>query len=230
MKRSSPKPRAVRATPRVLPPAKVIAAGIGVPLLEWSGNCHAIACKILDAKLLVGVPRYGHYLGPVGQSSPFYGKPLIHHGWIEMPDKVIVDPTRWVFECVAPYLARIAPDMPQYKDYDLGGNRRMGQLGVGVRGMPCPGPDEGFNGQPVERVRLVFKHGNARAARDYLQDLVGTPNNPTKAQLVWVAHRNPDELGEAALALFDAIERVGCKAWIPQDNWDYVVTYGNTEL
>ncbi len=95
----------------IIPPINVIANFIDMPNLNrWKGNCYCIASKIVNEDILMTECRaiYGHYLGPVSSKSCFSDRkhmPFISHGWIELSNRDIVDPTRWVFEAKEPYIA-----------------------------------------------------------------------------------------------------------------------------
>ena len=95
-----------------------IAERIGMDFSDWPGNCYAVACQMLKCKMVKGRPAYGNYHGPVAPSSMFFGKKVVRHGWIERADGMIVDPTRWVFEGVEPYIYEGLPSM----EYDEGAN------------------------------------------------------------------------------------------------------------
>lgn len=96
--------------------AQAVADAIQVPLHEWPGNCYAIACAVLKSGMVRGRATYGHYYGYISPLSiPFGGRKWSRHGWITRR-KTIVDPTRWVFEAVKPYIY-VGP--VNDADYDL---------------------------------------------------------------------------------------------------------------
>lgn len=82
----------------------LIAHAIEFPLEMWPSACTTVIHKILDAELVEGREEYGFYWGPVAKSSMFHGTPMSRHGWIQLPDERVYDPTRWVFEDVDPYI------------------------------------------------------------------------------------------------------------------------------
>lgn len=82
----------------------IIADTISWPADKWKGNCYAVATAIHKAGLIDGKVEYGFWLGPIAEGSHFENRPLTRHGWVRLPDKTIYDPTRWVFENVAPYI------------------------------------------------------------------------------------------------------------------------------
>lgn len=188
--------------------AAQVAARIKVPLAQWPGNCHAIAKQCLDAKVVRGRLCYGHFLGGIAKTGHFVGRPLAHHGWVELRDGRVWDPTRWVFEDVAPYIyvGRNAVE------YNFGGNA----LSEALRGpypAAAPGP--------------VFKLALPRATRQAVGVLIGDPGwtgFATPQQVHWLANVNILKLGVAhARPLFRAISRQGSGAYIPLDNHERVL-------
>src|SRR5215510_2584908 len=98
--------------PRKLTPGRV-AKAIDVFFHDWPGSCHQICVKLLRAELLPdgATLKRGKYTGPL-----VYGKYRAEimlwsetigtrdHSWIELADGTVVDPTRYVFEGVKPYI------------------------------------------------------------------------------------------------------------------------------
>lgn len=77
---------------------------LGQRASKWKGNCFGIAGALVAKKLVEGVAVYGFYHGPIAKTSMFAGRAFTHHGWVLQPDGTVVDPTRWVFEDVEPYI------------------------------------------------------------------------------------------------------------------------------
>lgn len=117
-----------------------VAEEIDTPVTDWPSNCFAIASKIYNAGLVKpGVLRYGFYHGYVSPDSIFAGRPMSRHGWIECPNGLIYDPTRWVFEAVEPYIFFRRPD--DGNEYDTG----MIRMKAAMRASQTPpeySPDE----------------------------------------------------------------------------------------
>lgn len=101
--------RFLDSTPFTLAPAS------RVPTLEecekvcgparcWKGRCHEISVWINTALALGWFERYGVYSGEVKKGYYTPGRIGYQHGWLELPDGRVFDPTRWVFEAVKPYL------------------------------------------------------------------------------------------------------------------------------
>lgn len=188
---------------------QLLAEKIGIPLGEWPGNCYAIACALVRCGAVEGRAVYGHYLGPVAPGTMFDGKPIIQHGWVETADGRIVDPTRWVFEDVAPYL--FEADACAATDYDEGGNVFRGAC----LGQP-PAHDPGGRVVPIEDPEAkVLVSG--LLGREGIQEALCT------AELHWLGNQLPHALGNRASALYAFLARVGERGWIPIDNWRKVM-------
>lgn len=96
------------------------------------GNCYGVALAIVEDFGLDAVARYGHYTGKVHGLSYFNaGRPFQRHGWVELWDGRILDPTRWVFEqpdggkfpkAMKPYIY-VGPN----DCYDLGGEQFLAE-------------------------------------------------------------------------------------------------------
>ncbi|MCE6959291.1 hypothetical protein LAZ40_09520 [Cereibacter sphaeroides] len=77
---------------------EVVAAGIGLPLDRWPGNCHGVAEAILHRMPIEGMRLVrGHYDGFIGRKSVYRGG-VQQHSWLELADGRILDPTRWAME------------------------------------------------------------------------------------------------------------------------------------
>jgi hypothetical protein len=91
-----------------LPTLAEAEAAIGEPAAQWVSRCYEISYKLVERGLVNGRAVYGHFLGPVAPDTHFYKRsqalPFIAHGWVELEDGRILDPTRWVFEGAQPYL------------------------------------------------------------------------------------------------------------------------------
>ena len=114
----------------IIPPLTVIENFIERPAEKWAGNCYCVASKIVNEQIINDDCRavYGHYLGQISSKSIFRnrrGMPFMQHGWIELSNGDIVDPTRWVFEAKEPYIAFIDRDDDVAEEYDEGGNEWM---------------------------------------------------------------------------------------------------------
>jgi hypothetical protein len=96
-----------------------------------------VASQLVGAKLIPGSAVYGHWTGPIAKDSYFHrlgagAGPFVRHGWILLPDERVCDPTRWVFEDVAPYLY-----VGEADHYDEGGDKFRVAM-YGDRPPPAP--------------------------------------------------------------------------------------------
>ena len=119
-----------------------------------------------------------------------------------------MDPTRFAFEMVAPYIYTGEND-----HYDRGGN----VLRASMIGEPPDDPDDGSPPLPLavpeETAALIF-------AMTGWHDLSGLAS----IQVWWLAHVSPEVYGEEhAAAIFSAIAAAGAKAHVPIDNWIWVM-------
>lgn len=191
---------------------------LGEPAARWKGRCYEIACALVRHKLVPGdaVAVYGHWLGPVAPGSHFdrgNALPFVQHGWVLLADGSVVDPTRWVFEDVAPYIYAGPSD-----HYDEGGNEwRESREGE----PPAFDPDD----EVVSFSKRVMPSADAWNFVEELlglRDLLGEENyeagTMTRRQLFWLANRSPKSLGPHAFAVYAAVCKLGERALIPIDN------------
>ena len=199
--------------PGKLPTVWDICWSIRLPHRKWPGRCYEICCKIIERNLIPGgILRYGHYLGPIKPGTMFYDRPIVQHGWIELLDKRIFDPTRWVFEGVEPYVYVNENN----DDYDIGGNKH--RLANFTQFPPI------YNANSSTPIALPSKPVSLRVftkAIFYGQDFVSVE------QLHWLATRSPDSLGKQAKPLFRWLKKIDQKCLIPIDNWHYVMGGAN---
>ena len=192
-------------------PIDQIAETIGIPVEGWAGNCYGVATAIVRAfDWRTAAPVYGNYWGPVDSRSEFAGKPYIHHGWILTMDGTIVDPTRWVFEAVDPYIAVIARSKrKQAAQYDEG-SERLAQ--AKLRQPPQFDPSarlislDSFRVQPellsYIHARLKLRPGS-------------TELNPH--HLFWLANVPYSFHGTMVYHLYVLLESLGVLAYVPID-------------
>jgi hypothetical protein len=98
---------------------KQIEDAINIHSDRWIGHCHFTSSKILQSGIIDGDLIYGTYIGPIHENSIFSTDFRPQHGWIELPDGSICDPTRWVFEDVDPYLYISTNNNLEYQKGDL---------------------------------------------------------------------------------------------------------------
>jgi hypothetical protein len=198
-----------------LPSPAEAAEAIGLPLEAWSGQCYGVAVALVESGLVDGCAVYGHWLGPVAEGSHFDTgfRPFQRHGWIVLEDGSVVDPTRWAFEGVDPYIYHGPAD-----HYDEGGNAFRSAL----RGPPPP--LDLFE----DEVITVGQHQLPTSAWNWLEKRLGLESNyadegyepgmVSKAQLIWLAHLDPREMGGHAPAVIEMLDDLGMGALVPIDN------------
>lgn len=198
-----------------IPTLKQCEEALGEPAEKWKGRCFEIACRINDAGLTPGAkPRYGHYWGECHPDG-YFGTPTLppRHGWLELPEGVIFDPTRWVFENVDPYLALVFPDgLERHRAYDVGGERLMSRFDRDI-----PPSDEELKARGdmwfKEHPEYVFPE----STWPLLDAVLGRHENLRRGHLNYLANRGPEFLGEHAEAIYKVFVEKGKQAWIPLD-------------
>jgi hypothetical protein len=186
------------------PTLKQVEAAIGEPASRWSGRCYEIASAVVNEGLLGTKARavYGHFLGRVSAAG------FVQHGWVDLGNGLLFDPTRWVFEAAPPYLWRGPPG----DEYDEGGNKWRVS-----RRTPPPEYDPGQRSYEVPR--KLLKAG----ARAHIERLLQVRSEQPRGrlsmgQLMWVANAAPDELGRHAAAFYEALAELGLRSFVPIDN------------
>ena len=194
--------------PTTMADANDVSTLIGIPVSQWPGRCHEIADLCVRRGAVQGHLRYGHYLGLVGQG---YSGRVQHdalgfsrHGWVELPEGRVWDPTRWVFEDVAPYVY-IGPN----SDYDIGGN----QFAEALLG-PCPKFDDGET-----CYRLPDNQVGSWVAEQIGAQQAGVA---TASQLNWLANSPPDKISDCA-GVYRLFADLGLRMDIPIDNWELIL-------
>lgn len=190
-------------------------AAVGSPAAKWKGRCHEIAILAIQSGIVKGFPAYGHYRGDVAEGSFFIGNDLnvLRHGWVRTPRNYVVDPTRWVFQNVEPYIyAERLRDAP---DYDEGGN----VLRAAMRS-PCPKYETGGTAYWDQKIKPRL----SPRLRDRLYGLIGDVDGLTNGRLMWLANHSPEEIGLDLVAEFyEKLRRLDHEIWVPTDNWKRVM-------
>jgi len=190
---------------------KIAARKIKMPVEKWAGNCYAIAVAFIEKKIVPGVPRYGHWRGPVHEESQFFGSHealgFSRHGWVEQPGETICDPTRWVFEHVEPYIF-MGFDTENY--YDLGGQTLRDSMNEGrlrvIRSTIFKKKDYEIvvpRDSKIKKVVHSFFPGLKRLTRQHLS---------------FIANQAPDVVGPDVKTVYQWIIKTGNAAYIPVDN------------
>lgn len=194
-------------------PIATATALIGEDPPAWPGRCLEIATYLFDGAATAGTPIegrvvYGHYRGYMAKDGYFgsrAGLGWTHHGWIDIGRGRVIDPTRWVFENVDPYVY----EGPGDDDYDEAGNVFRRELA-----RPCPtatNPDKALTLPPAAADHLAALSGGAMAH-------TGGTVPADFAQLMWLANLDPAVLGEHARHVYEAMLAAGAAALLPIDN------------
>jgi len=179
---------------------KKIAREINVPEDKWTGRCFEIATKIYKSGLVPKNSRvvYGLWLGIIKDNNVFSGRPFTHHGWIELDDGTIYDPTRFVFENKNPYVW-IGINAGEY---DVGGNNYREKYQA-----PRPKPKGTIfviTKVQAEIIKALIPVGEKR--KIYLSDCF------------WLANLSLNTLGINAGAVYKVLISLGQGCLIPIDN------------
>jgi len=191
---------------------------IKIPAERWRGKCHQIAALMLEHKLVKGKLRYGHWTGPVVNGSKFekYPDGLVHHGWIELPNGQIVDPTRFEFEQKAPYIYVGKNDY-----YDAGSNKyRLDnmkpppkynalekQITLEINDDDCPIVTPSYSMDAIQLIEDLLER-NVKDGKV----------NVTVKQAFWLANLPLQILDKAAKPIYSALIRAEMSGLIPFDN------------
>ena len=177
---------------------KEIERRIKWPAARWAGNCYGVAVTIFKAKLVPAKShvRYGVWHGPIDAGSQFAGRAFTHHGWIELPDGRIYDPTRFVFEGKPPYIWIGSNDQ---NFYDLAGQRLNKMLSS-----ECPVARE----KPVK-----LTDPQREILGQFLPSIC--ERDPDFGQLMWLGNLPPDEMNGQAKSVYTVFEKLNLQALIP---------------
>lgn len=186
---------------------------INIPVEEWREKCHEIASLLLRKNVVSGMLRYGHWIGPIHSNSTFAdrrGLGFTHHGWIEQSDGTIIDPTRFEFEQVSPY---IYVGLNDY--YDAGGNQFRELM---MREPPVFNEEEKLIRLKDTGAKMsVFVKGNLDCRSTKTEIII------TLKQAFWLANLPLQILNEAAKTVFESLIDAGLIALIPYDNKQLVL-------
>lgn len=184
---------------------------VGEPAHKWEGRCYEIASLIADhVKHADAV--YGHYSGPVDPCG-YWGErcddDFIQHGWVVIKgSSMVLDPTRFSFENVDPYVYFGPAD-----HYDEGGNDYRSKYTS-----PCPPFDFSDGVVPFPEASAnsaLSRHLDSLVPGAVLEDYVTI----SKPQAFWLANIHYCRLEPFAKEIYAALHRADLRAFIPQDNW-----------
>lgn len=191
-----------------------ISERINIPLPHWAGNCAAIAHALVANGLVEGEEVRGLWVGPINKKSTFYGHPFAGHSWVELPDGMIIDPTRFAFEGAQPYVY-VGYDEEGY--YDAGGNIVRAMFHSAA---PTPNPDDRL-------IELELDSPSRAYVLDWLNNLAyevtSTGITVRLNQAYWLANLSLQQLGLVAKPLYTALTQAKLKAAVPLDNYRKVM-------
>lgn len=197
------------------------------PLETWPGNCFGVASQLVEALNWTDATAvYGNFIGEVSpECSLFYGRPVVHHGWILTAQGCVVDPTRWVFDASAPAIKILKPweaSKEELAVYDEGGEElarmRHGDAPTFVEGertFELRGP-----GIPPELAFIVM----CRLTPP------GRPPSVLKqvslTQVRWLANTPYTDWGDSAGTVYAWLDSIKCHAFVPVDFWKRAIREG----
>ncbi len=184
---------------------------LDLPTEHWHGKCTLIAHY---AHWFIGGHEiYGKYQGPIDEDGYWENRRALpnNHGWVLLDDGRILDPTRWSFENVEPYIYIGKND----DDYDEGGNNMRAAFR-----QPCPSARDG---RPANMKEVV-------ASAPLFERLTNAPfNEMTIEQALWVANTPYDELDFAVASIYETLIANKMGAFIPIDNIKRAIREGRIE-
>lgn len=216
---------------------EIIEKAIRCKSRNWHGNCYAIACKIVESGLVKGRPVYGHWFGKVAKTGYWADRrnqPFQRHGWVELDDGRILDPTRWSFEDEEPYVYIAELTSPflcncghvteehehgffrkcsececldfetESCEYDEGGNR--------LRMMTKNPPPQFHKSDKVVHLEMRTE------ARLFMMGILGQPQEITVPMVFWLGNLSLQDLGPFAKDIYKSLVNAGWSSVIPIDN------------
>lgn len=199
-----------------LPTLEEAEEAIGIPADKWAGRCYEIASAFVKAGIVVGKPRYGHFVGKVSPDGYFGSRSnhsFVRHGWIDIGDDEVVDPTRFAFENKSPYIYCGCNS----GEYDIGGN-----IFRALMTRPCPEYNKG-----EAQKKLTFTDSEALLWVTYQLDIdfnraENMSVTTSMGQLFWLGNLSLDSFNGHERDIYQALINAGLEAIIPLDNRDYV--------
>jgi len=206
-----------------------VAEGLDWPVEKWEGNCFAVASQMVEKGIVEGEAVYGHFLGGASKEGYWAARsdnPFIRHGWIILPDGRILDPTRWSFEAVEPYIW-VGENSGEY---DRGGNKLLGMI---AERRPWPDFDEDaektYKFEWMEEIVMDLENAGAHLRDPLDPDIMerdpldfGEPYHLTLTgeQVFWIANLPLDayKIKQRAYEVYLQIREQGLDGFIPLDN------------
>ena len=182
---------------------------------SWKGNCSIVAYKAAELIGPEACPVRGHFLGEIAETSIFANRSHLGfcpHSWVMVVVKgdstfTLVDPTRWVFEGVEPYIfTHVGP----HEDYDEGGSKLRETLLS-----PPPKADRSTKGHVLKELMII-------EAQRTVIDLLGDTYEGSLVyadQWFWLSNLPYEYFIPFVRDIYTALEKIGCGAFIPIDNY-----------
>ena len=191
--------------------AETVADAIQIPLASWTGQCFAVASQMIKVYHLEGVAVFGMFVGKIAKKSHFSDRQhgFTQHGWIRMKSGALIDPTRWAFEAVTPYI--FVTTEPEHPDYDEGANTVLELR------------------QKFRQSSGLVQKGNDLAVHPALSTIVGkllgdSPRTGISTSEVFAVANTPlNQLGPFAKEVYTWLVQSGYSAAIPIDNRNRVL-------
>lgn len=196
------------------------------PAPQWQGQCYAVATQLVKHGLVEGRAVYGAWYGainPEGWWEYKAGTPFVRHGWVLLPDGRILDPTRWSFEGVEPYIWIGPGDAPEYDE----GNNTLSEMMLSRTPWPEPDGSKTYRFELMAEIVREVEHHGAELTEDEIDglDYNHIECHLTGPQVFWLAnfpitlYSTPDYARE----VYTQIEEHGFRAYVPLDNWKAVM-------
>jgi hypothetical protein len=181
------------------------------PAHLWFGRCFEISFRIVEKCKVAGTAVYGHWLGPIAPGTLFdRGGPFARHGWVSLKAGGVLDPTRFVFEDVKPYLY-YGPDGPEY---DEGGNEWLS-----VHMQPPPKFEPRTKQLYLGSYLIDDETWSWIAQMLQINTRQQRKRNISIDQAFWLANLPLTVLGEHAAYIYRAFKAAGREALVPIDNY-----------
>jgi hypothetical protein len=199
---------------------EALAAEIDIPLAEWPGSCHAIACAVRDHAPIEGMRiARGVWRGYVSRSSVYRGGPT-QHSWLVLADGRILDPTRWAISSPTRPSIYCGPS----DCYDEGGRVGAARAQAAFRGSLSslsatkPSFTEQVSRLTDEELCFLLHEGRGDSRRPEGRSALICA---VAGRIQEMLQLDPSHL-QGAERVYRLAEKAKLKALIPIDNWDLV--------
>lgn len=216
---------------------------IGLPVEQWPGKCFQVATAFVNHGIVQGHAVYGHWRGKIDPHAPVFGERaghrFVHHGWILQDDGTVVDPTRWVFENVEPYIF-VGQDDDDGLDWCICGHLVEEHKDGFFR--PCKFCDCCEDFEKDQKDAWPYDEGGDQlraemrkppplydsdhkidfhlrgTASQHCLDLINGAEHWSRDQVFWLANLPYADHGPHVVGVYQALARAGLLGLIPMDN------------